>query len=74
MSCSEQIYVRLMDEGVVVWRPVFARRIAAGRFIIVDQAYDREVERWEFEPGDEVECEVVTPPGEQSFTAATRRL
>ncbi len=54
-----EIFVRPLDENVDVWRPVKAQRVASDRFRIVGQPYDRRVERWEFEPGDEVMCELV---------------
>ena len=50
------IYVALLDEGLDVWRPVAARRIAADANPILDQDYDREVEAWQFEPGTVVGC------------------
>jgi hypothetical protein len=71
MTVSE-IFVRLPDEDVDVWRPVKAEQIAVDRFRIVEQPYDRETERWEFEPGDEVMCELVDSDDE-TFLAATRR-
>jgi hypothetical protein len=67
-----EIFVRLLDENVDVWRPVEAERITAIRFRIVEQAYDRGTERWEFEPGDEVMCELVGSDDE-AFLAATKR-
>jgi hypothetical protein len=66
-----EIFVRLLDENVDVWRPVKAEEIAADRFRIVDQPYDRDTERWEFEPGDEVTCELVASE-DGHFLAATR--
>ena len=44
------IYVALLDEGIDVWRPGEARKIAANTYLILDQNYDREVEAWQFEP------------------------
>lgn len=67
-----KIFVRLLDENVDVWRPVKAEQIAVSRFRIVEQQYNRDTERWEFEPGDEVMCELVESDGE-TFLAATRR-
>lgn len=51
------IFVRLLDEGVDVWRPVAADVVGDDTFRIVDQFYDTETERWEFEPEDVVRCE-----------------
>jgi hypothetical protein len=58
MSMSERdtIYVALLDEGIDVWRPVEAERLARAPYLIVDQNYDRGIERWEFEPGTVVRC------------------
>lgn len=67
-----EIFVRLLDENVDVWRPVQAEQIASDRFRIVEQPYDRGTEQWEFEPGDEVTCELVDFDGE-SFLAAIKR-
>ena len=54
----ETIYVYLPDEGVDVWRPVLAVRFGGSVFRIAGQQYDRSVERWEFEPGEVVCCEL----------------
>jgi hypothetical protein len=56
---SEEIYVKLLDEGTDVWRPVQASRVAENVFVIDDQPYDRSIERWEFEPGERVLCDDV---------------
>jgi hypothetical protein len=69
---SAEIFVRLLDEDVDVWRPVKAEQIGLDRFRIVEQPYDRGTERWEFEPGDEVVCELVASD-DGTFLAATRR-
>jgi hypothetical protein len=56
MSERDTIYVALLDEGIDVWRPVEAERLSRDRYLIIDQAYDRGVERWQFEPGVVVRC------------------
>lgn len=71
MSESE-IFVRLPDENIDVWRPVRAEQTGPDRYRIVQQPYDREIERWEFEPGDEVICELISS-NDDDFLAATRR-
>ena len=63
------IYVALMDEGIDVWRPVEARKIARDTFLIVDQDYDREVETWQFEPGTLVRCRRARRNGRQIIVA-----
>ena len=55
-SERETIYVPLLDEGIEVWRPVAARKVATDTYLILDQNYDREVETWQFEPGTLVRC------------------
>ena len=51
------IYVRLLDENVDVKRPVQAKNVERNVYRIVSQPYDRDTEKWEFEPGDRVVCE-----------------
>lgn len=60
MSWNVQIYVALPDERVPVWRPVNAERVGEALYLILEQPYDRESERWQFEPGDLVECEYLS--------------
>lgn len=60
MSHSKEIYVALLDEGVDVWKPVRAEHIQGNVYRIVEQPYDRNIETWQFEPGQTVECEWIT--------------
>jgi hypothetical protein len=53
---SEEIFIRLLNEDVDVWRPVQAERLREGVFRIIQQPYDHELEVWEFEPGAVVAC------------------
>jgi hypothetical protein len=50
-----QIYVKLRDEDIDVWRPVTARVERVGVYQIVGNA--PEDEQWEFGPGALVRCE-----------------
>lgn len=50
-------YVKLLNEGVDVWRPVTVSERGAGLYEINDQTYDRSMEQWEFEPNAVVRCE-----------------
>jgi hypothetical protein len=51
----EKIYVRLLDEGTEVYRPVAAVRIAPAIYLIsAETPYDTETESWEFAPGSRV--------------------
>ncbi len=72
MSSLTEIFVGLLDEGIEAWRPVQAETIRDNVYRIVDQPYDREIETWQFEPGDEVVCEP-TESSKGRFLAATRR-
>jgi hypothetical protein len=49
-----EVYVRLVDEGVDVWRPVRAVHEADDVYRIVSQPV--EGERWEFPSGSRVRC------------------
>ena len=72
MSRTVQVYVSLVGEGVNVWRPVQAEHLGGSIYRIAAQPYDREVETWEFEPGERVVCEYVES-SEGSILTATRR-
>jgi len=50
-----RVYVRLLDEGVEVFRPAQATLIGPGQArLAVPSDYDPEDEHWEFEPGSVV--------------------
>ena len=51
---SQEVFVRLLDEGVEVWRPVAAVRVADGIYRLTGAR--PEDERWEFESGAVVRC------------------
>ncbi len=56
---TETIHVALLHEGVAVWRPVPAIRIAGDDFVILrPNDYDAEDEHRQFEPGTVVRCEL----------------
>ena len=51
------IYVRLLEEGTDVWRPVPATALPDGTFkLSVPAGYDPEAEVWEFPPNARVKC------------------
>jgi hypothetical protein len=51
------VYVRLLDEGTDVWRPVGARALPNGIFLLAEpDGYDRQAETWEFAPHAKVRC------------------
>ena len=60
MGDPVQIFVRLLDEGVDVWKPVQAQPESDGVYRIADQPYDRAVEQWEFGPGEDVVCDLIS--------------
>lgn len=68
MTEREVIYVRLLDEGVSVWRPVDAVK-TNGDFEILARDYDPDVEVWEFVPGQVVEVEYRKIGGELVLAA-----
>jgi hypothetical protein len=72
MTDIAQIYVALLDEGVDVWRPVQAERLSGTTYRIVSQPYDRDIESWQFEPGDVVLCEMVES-SDGRILAATKK-
>lgn len=52
MSNSETIYVKLLDEGVDVWKPVLARRGEIPNSFYIHQFLEiPKGEQWEFSPG-----------------------
>lgn len=73
MSGERQIFVRLLDEGVDVWRPVLAEYVKGNIYRIVDQEYAQDTETWEFVAGQTVECELVDS-AEGAMLTAVRRL
>jgi hypothetical protein len=67
-----EIYVSLPNEGVDVWRPVMAEQISPRVYRILEQPYDRSIERWEFEPGEIVVCELQGLSDGEVFVAKER--
>lgn len=47
---SDTIYVRLLDEGTEVWRPVKAKKVAEHVYCIDEEQVPLD-EKWEFQPG-----------------------
>jgi hypothetical protein len=51
----EEIYVRLLEEGTEVYRPVPATHVGSSVYLIDPRAlYNRADEMWEFPPGSRV--------------------
>jgi hypothetical protein len=67
-----EIFVNLVGELVNVRRPVQARHVHDDVYAIADQPYDREIEKWEFEPGDQVICGLMDSDDGPVLTATRR--
>jgi len=69
-SSIEAVYVRLLNEGTVVYRPVEAVRVGAGVVrLMMPQNYEPEDEEWEFEPGSMVRVAAKILEGKQVLVA-----
>jgi hypothetical protein len=67
---TETIYVRLLDEGTVVWRPTQGRKVGPMTFqVLPTPRYDPKNERWEFVPGRVVNCRWEERSGGPAFIA-----
>jgi hypothetical protein len=73
MTGRTNIHVALLGEGVDVWKPVEAEHISSDIYLVVDQHYDREIERWQFEPGDRVLCRIIES-GDGPILAAMEKV
>ena len=63
------LYVRLLDEGTEVYRPVQAQAVDADRYRVLGPI--PKTETWEFQPGDIVAVKVqALSGGEQRVIAA----
>jgi hypothetical protein len=66
----EEIYVRLLNEGTEVYRPVPAKRISESVYLILDTAaYDAADETWEYPPGCRVRVTQRLLSGESKLVA-----
>jgi hypothetical protein len=68
------VFVRLLDEGTDVWCPVGATALPDGTFELREtDAYDPEIELWEFPPHPRVRCaEKRFADGETGLVAVAR--
>jgi len=55
----KEIYIKLLNEAVDVWRPAKAEHVKKNVYRILPQQYSHETESWQFEPGDEVICKII---------------
>jgi hypothetical protein len=70
----ETIYVKLLDEGIDVWRPVVAERVKNGTTFYILPSPDNkqhEGENWEFSPGSHVLVKEAFFEGQKSKVAYT---
>jgi len=66
----EKLYVRLLDEGTDVLRPVDGRLLPDGKYeLIAPPGYDPEYETWEYPPGSVVSGRVESRQGRQCLVA-----
>ncbi len=72
MEKIETIYVRLLDEGIEVFRPVRAVCLQEKLYKIIDQNYDPETETWEFVPQAIVQVEFMKSDKNENFLAAVK--
>jgi hypothetical protein len=62
-----QVYVRLLDEGTIVFRPVPAMLLGSDMVkLLAPNDYDPEDENWEFKPGCVVHIEQQMLEGKQT--------
>ena len=71
MSDNAEIYVKLLDECVDVWRPVRAEHLYGNVYKILGEP-DRSIEVWQFEPGEIVLCELIRVYGGEALAATSR--
>jgi hypothetical protein len=67
------VYVRLLGEGTIVFRPTKATPIAqdTARLLTPDGGYDPEDEDWEFKPGSVVRVERRILEGAEVYVATS---
>lgn len=68
------IYVRLLDEGIEVFRPVKASHVKEKLYRILDEGFDPESEIWEFLPETIVQTELLENDKGGKFLAALKAV
>ncbi len=68
---KQTIYIKLLDEGTEVYRPVKALKIEEGIFKILENQPEDEL--WEFKAGELVVCDYKKLEGE-IFLVATKNV
>jgi hypothetical protein len=75
IGIMETIYVRLLNEGTEVYRPVLASQVGPTVYLISsDQPYNIEDESWEFPPGSRVRVVAQSRDGEPRLIAVSPSL
>ena len=72
-STDATVYVRLLNEGVDVWRPVKAVRLSETTYQLSEEPTPEE-EAWSFQPGDVVVAEHRAGDPEQRMVAVARAV
>jgi len=72
-DAKKLVYVRLLDEGTDVYRPVSALLISEDEYLLLgEDIYDPEDEHWEFPPGARVRVNRKNVSGELILVATGR--
>lgn len=66
----ETVYVKLLNEGTDVWRPVACVVLESLTFLIPEQTEVPTDEIWQFLPGSKVRCEYRTLSDNQEVLVA----
>ncbi|MEI6221433.1 MAG: hypothetical protein WCP97_01580 [bacterium] len=75
---TKTIFIRLLNEGTEVWRPVEGLSIRDNIYqLLPTDDYDPQIEEWEFKPGTYVYCEFTenkfpNKPSKSIFTATKK--
>ena len=70
MSADCAVYVRLLDEGTKVYKPVPAVLKDGIYHLTAPEGYESDGERWEFPPGSKVFCREMLVGGKMCFVAS----
>ncbi len=69
-SNTEEVYVRLLDEGTIVYRPTLAcMKSADVALLVAPDGYNPDDENWEFKPGTLVRLAQRTVGGQKVLVA-----
>ncbi|TXD39594.1 hypothetical protein FRC96_06975 [Lujinxingia vulgaris] len=75
MTSTTTVFVRLLAEGLDVWRPVPAQRLDGDYFrLLKPDDFGGDAEIWEFPPHSVVRCEQLFFEGESKWIAIATPL